>query len=29
MHWLVDWLRPRVPGIRIHHVPAGDPFQAL
>jgi putative NIF3 family GTP cyclohydrolase 1 type 2 len=27
MHWLVDWLRPKFPGIPIHHVPVGDPFE--
>jgi putative NIF3 family GTP cyclohydrolase 1 type 2 len=26
MAYLVDWLRPRVPGVPITHVPSGDPF---
>jgi len=26
MRWLVDWLRPKFPGIPIQHVPVGDPF---
>jgi putative NIF3 family GTP cyclohydrolase 1 type 2 len=29
MHWLVEWLRPRVPDVAITHVPAGDPFRYL
>jgi putative NIF3 family GTP cyclohydrolase 1 type 2 len=29
MHWLVDWLRPKFPGIQIQHVPVGDPFEFL
>ena len=27
MKWLVEWLRPRFPGLAITHVPAGDPFR--
>jgi putative NIF3 family GTP cyclohydrolase 1 type 2 len=27
MKWLVDWLQPRVSGVTITHVPAGDPFR--
>jgi putative NIF3 family GTP cyclohydrolase 1 type 2 len=26
MEWLVQWLQPKLPGIRINHVPAGEPF---
>ena len=26
MEWLVNWLRPKVPGIRITHIPSKDPF---
>ena len=26
MQWLVSWLQPKVPGIRITHLPSGDPF---
>jgi putative NIF3 family GTP cyclohydrolase 1 type 2 len=27
MRYLVDWLRPIVPGVQITHVPASDPFR--
>lgn len=27
MAYLVDWLRPRFPGVPITHIPSGDPFQ--
>jgi putative NIF3 family GTP cyclohydrolase 1 type 2 len=27
MRWLVDWLQPRLPGIKITHIPTGDPFR--
>jgi putative NIF3 family GTP cyclohydrolase 1 type 2 len=27
MRWLVNWLRPKLPGIPIQHVPVGDPFE--
>ncbi|MCC6804660.1 MAG: Nif3-like dinuclear metal center hexameric protein [Anaerolineae bacterium] len=26
MAYLVDWLRPRFPGVPITHIPSGDPF---
>jgi putative NIF3 family GTP cyclohydrolase 1 type 2 len=26
MAWLADWLKIRFPGLRIDHVPAGNPF---
>jgi putative NIF3 family GTP cyclohydrolase 1 type 2 len=26
MEWLVQWLHPKLPGIRINHVPSGEPF---
>jgi putative NIF3 family GTP cyclohydrolase 1 type 2 len=26
MAYLVEWLRPRLPGVTITHVPSGDPF---
>ena len=26
MEWLVDWLSPKVPGIKISHIPSGNPF---
>ena len=29
MAWLVDWLRPRLPGVEITHVPALDPFRFI
>lgn len=29
MRWLVGWLRPKFPGISIHHVPVGDPFEFI
>ena len=29
MEYLVEWLRPRVGGIRVTFVPAGDPFYAV
>lgn len=27
MKWCADWLRLRLPGVRITHLPAGDPFR--
>lgn len=27
MTYLVEWLRPRFPGVPITHIPSGDPFQ--
>ena len=27
MHYLVEWLQPKVPGIAITHVPSGDPIR--
>ena len=29
MRWLVNWLRPKFPGITITHVPVGDPFNFI
>lgn len=29
MEWTADWLRPKLPGIEIAHVPSGDPFMWL
>ncbi len=26
MEWLVEWLKPRLPGVKITHVPAESPF---
>jgi putative NIF3 family GTP cyclohydrolase 1 type 2 len=26
MEYLAEWLRPRLPGVPVRHVPAGDPF---
>lgn len=26
MEWLIKWLQPKVPGLKITHVPSGDPF---
>lgn len=26
MEWLVSWLQPKVPGVKITHVPSGNPF---
>ena len=27
MKWCADWLRPRLPGVSVTHLPAGDPFR--
>jgi putative NIF3 family GTP cyclohydrolase 1 type 2 len=27
MKWLVNWLQPRLPDVRVTHLPAGDPFR--
>jgi len=29
MKWLVDWLRPKFPGIPISHIPTRDPFHFM
>ena len=29
MAYLVDWLSPRLPGVKITHIPAGDPMQYI
>lgn len=29
MNWLVEWLKPHFPGLPVHHVPVGDPFQFM
>ena len=26
MEWLADWLKPRLPAIRVVHMASGDPF---
>jgi putative NIF3 family GTP cyclohydrolase 1 type 2 len=26
MEWLVQWLKPKIPGIPITHIPSGEPF---
>ena len=26
MEWLVTWLEPKVPGVKIAHIPSGNPF---
>jgi putative NIF3 family GTP cyclohydrolase 1 type 2 len=26
MEWLVQWLQPKVPGVKITHIPPGEPF---
>jgi hypothetical protein len=26
MEWLVDWLKPRIPGMRIVHLGSGEAF---
>lgn len=26
MEWLVEWLKPRIPGLPISHIASGDPF---
>ncbi len=26
MEWLVNWLQPQMPGIKIRHIPSDDPF---
>lgn len=27
MRWLVGWLQPKVPGVKITHLPSGNPFR--
>ena len=27
MQWLIEWLQPKVPGIKLTHVSSGDPFK--
>jgi hypothetical protein len=27
MAWLAQWLRPKLPGIGVHHIPATDALQ--
>lgn len=27
MWYLVEWLQPKLPGVRIKHIPAGEPFE--
>ncbi|HVM89143.1 MAG TPA: Nif3-like dinuclear metal center hexameric protein [Puia sp.] len=27
MEWLVEWLKPKVPGLNITHLPSGNPFR--
>jgi putative NIF3 family GTP cyclohydrolase 1 type 2 len=29
MEWLVNWLTPKVPGVKITHVPANNPFSFM
>ncbi|HZE83610.1 MAG TPA: Nif3-like dinuclear metal center hexameric protein [Puia sp.] len=29
MQWLISVLQPKIPGIRITHLPSGDPFQTI
>lgn len=29
MQWLVDWLQPKLPGMKITHIASGDPFTWL
>lgn len=29
MEWLVSWLEPKVPGVRVTHVPSGEAFRFL
>jgi putative NIF3 family GTP cyclohydrolase 1 type 2 len=29
MAWLVDWLQPKVPGMKITHISSGSPFTFL
>jgi putative NIF3 family GTP cyclohydrolase 1 type 2 len=29
MGWLAEWLRERLPGVSVRHVPAGEPLRAL
>jgi len=26
MEWLVQWLQPKFPGVRVNHIPSGEPF---
>ncbi len=26
LQWMVAWLTPKVPGVKITHLPSGDPF---
>ncbi len=27
LQWLSEWLRPRIEGVKITHIPSGDPFE--
>jgi putative NIF3 family GTP cyclohydrolase 1 type 2 len=29
MKWLVDWLKPKIPGVNITHIPSGNPFKFM
>ena len=29
MEWLLPWLQPKVPGIKITHIPSGNPFTTV
>jgi putative NIF3 family GTP cyclohydrolase 1 type 2 len=29
MEWLVQWLQPRIPSIKVTHIPSGDPFVSV
>lgn len=29
MEWVAEWLSPKLPGIRVQHIPSGDPYTWL
>lgn len=29
MEWVVDWLQPKLPSLKVNHIPSGDPFTWL
>lgn len=29
MKWLVEWLQPKIPGVKVAHIEAGDPFMPV
>ena len=29
MQYLAEWLKPRIPGVQVRHIPTGDPFRYI